>query len=103
MASAQQDHWSEMSLETSTTPRDHPGSAIAILVDYDGTIATNDVTDDLIRAASSETEWRALGLTNPNRTIGLRALLLAEVRLLPGGSVARADLLRRQTHDPAFP
>jgi 2,3-diketo-5-methylthio-1-phosphopentane phosphatase len=103
MAAVAQDHGSEMSsLEVLNTDRDHAGSAIAILVDYDGTIATNDVTDDLIRAASSETEWLALDLAYRRGTIGSRELLEAEVRLLPHETVEMPDLLRRQPHDPAF-
>jgi len=41
------------------------------------------VTDDLVRAASSETEWLDLELAYRSGAVGSRALLEAETRLLP--------------------
>lgn len=90
------------SFEVRSSDRDHPGLAIAVLVDYDGTIATNDVTDDLVRAASSETEWLDLELAYRSGAVGSRALLEAETRLLPPERADLPDLLRHQPHDPAF-
>jgi 2-hydroxy-3-keto-5-methylthiopentenyl-1-phosphate phosphatase len=90
------------SLHAAHRDRIHAGSAFAVLVDYDGTIATNDVTDDLIRAASSEKEWLALEQAYREGAIGSRALLEAETRLLPRDRADLPDILSQQPHDPTF-
>ncbi|GAA0427596.1 hypothetical protein Acor_37830 [Acrocarpospora corrugata] len=75
---------------------------IAILVDYDGTIATVDVTDELVRTSASERQWLDLELAYRRGDIGSRALLRAETRLLPGTAADLPDLARDQPHDPTF-
>src|SRR5207249_6079573 len=75
---------------------------IAVLIDYDGTIATNDVSDELVRAASSAQDWLALELAYREGAIGSRALLEVETRLLPRDPADLPDVLRHQPHDPAF-
>jgi HAD superfamily phosphoserine phosphatase-like hydrolase len=78
------------------------GAEVAILIDYDGTIATIDVTDELVRAASSEREWLALEVAYREGAIGSRALLEAEARLLPSDPADLPDMLRDHAHDPSF-
>jgi 2-hydroxy-3-keto-5-methylthiopentenyl-1-phosphate phosphatase len=75
---------------------------LAILIDYDGTIATVDVTDELVRRASSREEWLKLELAYRQGLIGSRSLLEAEARLLPHDPSELEDVLRDQRHDPAF-
>jgi 2,3-diketo-5-methylthio-1-phosphopentane phosphatase len=79
-----------------------PAVSIAVLIDYDGTIATNDVSDELVRAASSAQDWLALELAYREGAIGSRALLEVETRLLPRDPTQLPDVLRNQPHDPAF-
>ena len=81
---------------------DESGAAVAVLIDYDGTIATIDVTDELVRAASSEREWLALEASYRDGAIGSRALLQAEARLLPTDPADLPDMLRDHSHDPSF-
>lgn len=73
-----------------------------MLIDYDGTIATNDVSDDLVRAASSAQDWLALELAYREGAIGSRALLEVQTRLLPRDPADLPDMLQHQPHDPAF-
>jgi len=84
------------------TSGDQAGVPVAVLIDYDGTIATNDVSDDLVRAASSAQDWLALELAYREGAIGSRALLEVETRLLPRDQADLPDVLRHQPHDPAF-
>jgi 2-hydroxy-3-keto-5-methylthiopentenyl-1-phosphate phosphatase len=77
-------------------------NGVAILVDYDGTIATIDVTDELVRHASSKQEWLKLELAYRQGSIGSRSLLEAEARLLPRDPADLGDVLRDQRHDPTF-
>lgn len=76
--------------------------AIAFLIDYDGTISTIDMSDELVRVASSEQELQALDQPYRQGTIGTRALLEAEVRLLPRDPAALRDVIENQRHDPTF-
>lgn len=78
------------------------GAAVAVLIDYDGTIATIDVTDEMVRAASSEEEWLALEATYREGAMGSRALLEAETRLLPTDPADLPDMLRDHSLDPGF-
>ncbi len=75
---------------------------VAILVDYDGTIATIDVTDELVRIASSEQDWLRLELAYRRGAIGSRSLLEAEARLLPRDPASLREVLSEQRHDPGF-
>lgn len=76
--------------------------AIAVLVDYDGTIATVDVTDELVRSASSEGAWWDLELAYRRGEIGSRQLLEAETRLLPRDAADLPALAMDQPHDSTF-
>ncbi|MCI0690023.1 MAG: HAD-IB family phosphatase, partial [Sporichthyaceae bacterium] len=89
-----------MSPHRDSRPPDRGGTEIAFLVDYDGTIATIDISDELVRVASSTEQWLALDLAYRRGEIGSRALLEAEAQLLPRSAAELPDLA--QEHDPAF-
>ncbi len=87
------------------SPVEQPGGhpvEVAILVDYDGTIATIDVTDELVRQSSSEEAWLELELRYRRGDIGSRTLLEAETRLLPAGAAASGRVTPEHGHDPTF-
>ena len=88
-----------------TSPVEQPAGAeveVAILVDYDGTIASIDVTDELVRLSSSEDAWLELELRYRDGHIGSRALLEAETQLLPPGRAAISGVATSHGHDPTF-
>lgn len=74
----------------------------AVVVDYDGTIATVDVSDDIVRRLASVESWVALESAYRRGDIGSRELLEAETRLLPADGALLQDLVAGQPHDPAF-
>ena len=65
---------------------------IAVLVDYDGTVVTRDISDEIVRRSAPET-WRTLDSAYRDGDIGSRALLEAETRLLPSDRAEMADFL----------
>lgn len=73
---------------------------IAFLVDYDGTIATTDVTDELVKMTASEAQWLELDSAYRRGEMGSRAVLEAETGLLPRHVADLPDI--DQEHDPAF-
>ncbi len=79
-----------------------PVPGIAILVDYDGTIATTDVSDELVRATSSEEHWLRLETAYKRGVIGSRALLEAEAQLLPSDPAMLPSLVHTPKHDRTF-
>lgn len=89
-----------MSPHSESTSPGQGGTEIAFLVDYDGTIATIDVTDELVRATSSLEQWLELDLAYRRGEIGSRALLEAEARLLPRSAAQLPHIAPE--HDPAF-
>ncbi len=89
-------------LDSASADRGQVAANIAFLIDYDGTIATIDVTDELVRASSSESAWLELEQSYRAGAIGTRALLEAEARLLPVDPSSLRDVLRAQGHDPTF-
>jgi len=78
------------------------GQPIAVLVDYDGTVATLDISDELVRRSASIEAWHLLDSAYLRGELGSRALLKAETRLLPRDPAAVMDLVEGQSHDPAF-
>jgi 2-hydroxy-3-keto-5-methylthiopentenyl-1-phosphate phosphatase len=76
--------------------------AIAVLVDYDGTVVTRDISDDLVRRFASVEAWAALDSAYRRGDIGSRALLEAEAGLLPADPAMLAELVRAQPLDPGF-
>jgi 2-hydroxy-3-keto-5-methylthiopentenyl-1-phosphate phosphatase len=75
---------------------------IAVLVDYDGTVATLDISDELVRRSASIDAWRILDSAYRRGEIGSRTLLEAETRLLPRDPSALMDLIDGQPHDEGF-
>lgn len=75
---------------------------VAILVDYDGTIARGDVSDEYVRRAASREAWQALDTAYLEGRLGSRELLKAEARLLPSDPSLLPDLSDIQVHDEAF-
>lgn len=85
-----------------------PGTAgarppsIAVLVDYDGTVVTRDISDELVRRFASPEVWHALDAAYRAGEIGSRALLQAESRLLPSDAAAMQDVVSGQPIDAGF-
>lgn len=83
-------------------PALEPGQPpLAILVDYDGTIALTDVSDTVL-AEYVTGEWEELAAAYDAGRLGSRRLMEAELALLRADE---ADLLRTaaaQPHDPGF-
>jgi len=75
---------------------------IAVLVDYDGTIATADVSDEVMRRHAPLEEWAPLERAYLEGRIGSRELLVRQARLLDDttGEIARSG--RGEPHDPTF-
>lgn len=99
-------HYGQMEVDVnvrSQVPAAYPEApAIAVLVDYDGTVATLDISDELVRRSASVEAWRLLDSAYRRGELGSRALLEAETRLLPRDPAALMDLVEGQPHDPAF-
>jgi 2-hydroxy-3-keto-5-methylthiopentenyl-1-phosphate phosphatase len=83
-------------------PLDPGDVPLAILVDYDGTIAQTDVTDTVL-AEFVTGEWEAEAARYDAGLIGSRRLMEREIGMLDG---ANADAIRAtagaQPHDPGF-
>jgi len=74
---------------------------IAVLVDYDGTIATTDVADEILYRFIGEQYWaddEAYGAG----LVGSRTLYQSEVKLLPGDAARVVELADAQPLDLAF-
>jgi 2-hydroxy-3-keto-5-methylthiopentenyl-1-phosphate phosphatase len=85
----------------SRTPR-ASSPAVAVLVDYDGTVVTRDISDDLVRRFASVEAWAALDSAYRRGDIGSRALLEAETQLLPREPAVLAEVVMPQPLDPGF-
>jgi HAD superfamily phosphoserine phosphatase-like hydrolase len=75
---------------------------IAVLVDYDGTIAENDVTDLVLYRVLGEVYRDGDDDYNAG-LVGSRTLFEEQVKLLPGDPAEMIRLMEGQPHDPAFP
>lgn len=93
-----------------TTPRGaaspvrplEPGAApLAILVDYDGTIALTDVGDTLMAQLKTK-DWEAASVDYDAGLVGSRRLMEWEVGLWDPDPVALAELAAAQPHDETF-
>jgi len=75
---------------------------IAILVDYDGTIALTDVGDTIMKTFVAPDVWEELETAYETGRIGSREIMAREIALLPADAdvIATADA---QPHDAAFP
>lgn len=74
---------------------------IAILVDYDGTIATTDVADTILYRFIGE-RYRAHDAAYDAGLVGSRTLFESQVKLLPGDPAPVVELAEAQPHDPTF-
>ncbi|HEY7735477.1 MAG TPA: HAD-IB family phosphatase [Candidatus Limnocylindrales bacterium] len=79
-------------------PGDPP---LAILVDYDGTVALTDVSDSVM-AAFVTGEWEELAARYDAGLMGSRRLMEREMELLDADEAALAATAAAQPHDPAF-
>ena len=75
---------------------------LAVLVDYDGTIATADVSDEVMRRHTPLEAWAPIERDYLEGRIGSRELLLRRAEILDdsSGEVARMGL--GEAHDPTF-
>jgi 2,3-diketo-5-methylthio-1-phosphopentane phosphatase len=88
--------------ETPPVPPLAPGDVpLAILVDYDGTIARTDVSDTLM-AQYVTAEWEARAAEYDAGLIGSRRLMEWEVGLITADPNALRALAASQPHDPGF-
>ena len=74
----------------------------AVLVDYDGTIATADVSDEVMRRHAPLDEWAPLERAYLNGQMGSRELLRRQAALLDDSSGEIARMGRDEPHDPTF-
>jgi len=74
---------------------------LAILVDYDGTIATTDVTDTILRSFLGE-RYAQDDAAYSRGEVGSRTLFCSQVELLPGDPAPAVALAEAQPHDPTF-
>jgi 2-hydroxy-3-keto-5-methylthiopentenyl-1-phosphate phosphatase len=86
------------------TEPDASGSAprVAVLVDYDGTIATADVSDEVMRRHAPLDEWAPLERAYLQGRMGSRELLVRQAGLLDDSTGEIARMGRGEAHDPTF-
>ena len=79
-----------------------PGAApLAILVDYDGTIALTDVSDTVM-AEHVDAAWEVMAARYDEGLIGSRGLMTYEMDLLRADAGDLMATAARQPHDPGF-
>jgi 2-hydroxy-3-keto-5-methylthiopentenyl-1-phosphate phosphatase len=78
------------------------GPPLVVLIDYDGTIARTDVSDEVMRRYASVEAWMRLEAAYLEGTIGSRTLLTGEAALLRGDSDRIAAFGDGQELDPHF-
>jgi 2-hydroxy-3-keto-5-methylthiopentenyl-1-phosphate phosphatase len=96
--------------ESSIGPSATPGAATeddadrrpVVLVDYDGTIARTDVSDEVMRRYASLDAWMPLEAAYLEGRIGSRTLLTGQVALLQGDGREIAAVGDGQELDPHF-
>ena len=74
---------------------------LAILVDYDGTIAQTDVADKILYSFIGE-RYAADDAAYDSGLVGSRTLFESQVKLLPGTPDEVVALAEAQPHDPTF-
>ncbi len=77
------------------------GPPLAILVDYDGTIALTDVSDTVM-AEFVDADWEAEAAAYDAGLIGSRRLMEWEVGLITAPEAELSALAAAQPHDPGF-
>ena len=103
----------EAGFATAPSPADAPGAApsveppasgaapMAILVDYDGTIALTDVSDTIM-AEHTNAAWEAMAARYDRGEIGSRGLMEYEMSLIRADGSDLLATAARQPHDPGF-
>jgi HAD superfamily phosphoserine phosphatase-like hydrolase len=74
---------------------------LALLVDYDGTIALTDVSDKILYRFIGE-RYRDDDEAYDSGLVGSRTLFESQVKLLPGDPTPVVELAEAQPHDPTF-
>jgi len=99
--------------EAGSRPGPEPGAAppveplapdaapLAILVDYDGTIALTDVSDTVM-AEHTNAAWEAMAARYDRGEIGSRGLMEYEISLIRADGADLLATAARQPHDPGF-
>lgn len=81
-----------------------PGAPpLAILVDYDGTIALTDVGDTIMVQFVPPATWDELERAYETGRMGSREIMALEMALLPPDPAPVRAIADAQPHDPAFP
>ena len=78
------------------------GPAIVVLIDYDGTIARSDVSDEVMWRYASRDAWAPLEAAYLRGEIGSRTLLTRQAALLHGQTAEIATIGDEQALDPHF-
>ncbi|HVA85046.1 MAG TPA: HAD-IB family phosphatase [Candidatus Saccharimonadales bacterium] len=76
---------------------------LAILVDYDGTVALTDVGDTIMKSFLPPDVWEELEAAYETGRIGSREIMAREIALLPEDPAQVIATASAQPHDPAFP
>ncbi len=79
-----------------------PGAPLVVLVDYDGTIARADVSDEVMRRHASPEAWAPLEAAYLSGAIGSRTLLVRQAALLRGDTRGIASIGDHEPVDPHF-
>lgn len=81
-----------------------PGAPpLAILIDYDGTIALTDVGDTIMVEFVPPATWDDLERAYETGQMGSREIMAREIALLPPDPAPVLAIADAQPHDPAFP
>jgi 2-hydroxy-3-keto-5-methylthiopentenyl-1-phosphate phosphatase len=75
---------------------------VVVLVDFDGTIARSDVSDEVMRRYASLEAWAPLESAYLDGSIGSRTLLTKQAALLHGDTAAISAIGEDQELDPHF-
>lgn len=79
------------------------GAPVSFLVDYDGTIASVDVTDKLLEQFAGDPTWRERDNDYVEGLAGSRELLAWDLTILTGDVTTLDAVAAAQPHDETFP
>ena len=83
-------------------PADAPGPPLVVLIDFDGTIARSDVSDEVMRRFAVRDDWAPLEAAYLRGEIGSRTLLTRQAGLLHGETERIAAIGDDEELDPHF-
>jgi len=83
-------------------PADAPGPPLVVLIDFDGTIARSDVSDEVMRRFATPEDWAPLETAYLSGEIGSRTLLTRQAGLLHGETTRIAAIGDHEELDPHF-